>query len=156
MRIPKQLKVFILGVVLLLSCSGAAHAADPDDVMGVWLNQEKDGKIEIYRCGDVYCGRIVWLKEPNYPEDSKEGIPGSQKLDHHNPKQSMRSRPVLGLQIMEGFRFAGDNRWRDGRIYDPKTGKTYRGKITLSSPDQLDLRGYIGISLIGRTSTWTR
>jgi uncharacterized protein (DUF2147 family) len=69
---------------------------------------------------------------------------------------ALKKTPIIGLQIVYDFTFAGDGLWKDGRVYDPKNGKTYRGKMTLISPQQLDLRGYIGISLLGRTTTWTR
>ena len=150
-------KLVILAVTLFLcSVSASLFAAEGDDIVGVWLNQEKDANIEIYMCGEQYCGKIVWLKEPNYLPDSKDGVPGTPKLDHNNPDQELRNVPVLGLQIMHGFTYVGKNRWKKGKIYDPKNGKTYSAKIKLVSPNQLDLRGYIGISLIGRTAAWTR
>lgn len=145
---------FLVGFFLLIAAS--LFAAGPDDVLGVWLNQEKDAKIEIVKCGEKYCGKVVWLKEPNYPPDSKEGIPGTPKLDHNNPHPVLRKAPVIGLQIMRDFTFAGDDLWKSGKVYDPKNGKTYSGKMTLVSPTELHLRGFIGISLLGRTATWTR
>jgi uncharacterized protein (DUF2147 family) len=57
---------------------------------------------------------------------------------------------------LSGFKFAGDNLWEDGTIYDPENGKTYRCKITLESPNRLNVRGFVGISLFGRTTVWTR
>ncbi len=149
-----KIVALIPGIILALSVS--AHAAGADDILGVWNNQEKDAKIEIVKCGDAYCGKIVWLKEPVYPPGSNEGVPGTPKLDHNNPDPALKKRPVMGLEIMHGFTFSGGSRWKGGKIYDPKNGKTYSAKITLVSPARLDLRGYIGISLIGRTSAWTR
>jgi uncharacterized protein (DUF2147 family) len=140
----------------LLLLSPPAVYAGADDILGIWLNQEKDAKIELLKCGDKYCGKIVWLKEPNYPEGSREGIPGTQKLDHNNPRENLRSVPRLGLQIAYDFTYAGDNVWKDGKVYDPKNGRTYSGKLTLVLPNQLNLRGFIGISLLGRTAIWTR
>jgi uncharacterized protein (DUF2147 family) len=140
----------------ILLVSPAAFAATADDILGVWFNSEKDAQIEIAKCGEKYCGTVVWLKEPNYPEGSKDGIPGTPKIDHHNPDPSLRKTPIIGLQIVYDFSYAGENLWKDGRVYDPKNGKTYKGKMTLVSPMRLDLRGYIGIALIGRTATWTR
>jgi uncharacterized protein (DUF2147 family) len=151
-----RVRIVLLSFVLATLTAGAAIATNADDIVGVWLNGEKDAQIEIFKCGEKYCGKIVWLKVPNYPEGSKDGIPGMLKLDHHNPDPAHRRDPIIGLQIIHDFVFAGDDRWKDGRVYDPKNGKTYRGKMTLVSPRQLDLRGYIGISLIGRTATWTR
>lgn len=152
----KQGSISVLFVCMLLAIAAVAFAANPEDILGVWDNQEKDGKIEIFKCGDKYCGKIVWLKEPTYPADSKDGTPGTPKLDHKNPKPELRKVPTLGLQIMRDFTFSGDNVWKGGKVYDPKSGNTYSGKMTLVSPTQLKLRGFIGISLFGRTDVWTR
>ena len=141
-----------------LVITGAAFAAapGPDDILGVWNNEEQDAKIEIYPCGDRYCGRIVQLKEPLYPAGSPDGVPGSPKLDRNNPDAALRKAPIIGLEIVRGFSFAGENTWKGGQVYDPKNGRTYSGRMTLVSPLRLDLRGYVGISLLGRTTTWTR
>jgi uncharacterized protein (DUF2147 family) len=143
-------------ILSVLLCAATALGATGDDILGVWNNQEKDAKIEILKCGEKYCGRIVWLKEPNYPEGSKDGTPGSPRVDRHNPRPELRTTPTIGLRIANDFTYAGGNRWADGTVYDPKNGKTYSGKMTLASPNQLDLRGFIGISLLGRTTSWTR
>ncbi|HXY53993.1 MAG TPA: DUF2147 domain-containing protein [Nitrospirota bacterium] len=132
------------------------YAAGADDILGVWNNEEKDAKIEIFKCGEKYCGKIVWLKEPNYLEGSNEGPPGAPRLDRNNPDPTQRARPVMGLRIMHDFAYTGDRLWKGGKVYDPKNGKTYSGKMTLVSPGQLNLRGFIGISIIGRTAVWTR
>ncbi|HAR46316.1 MAG: hypothetical protein A2X56_06850 [Nitrospirae bacterium GWC2_57_13] len=145
---------FMLFCILLPATVYSAGGADA--IVGVWWNQEKDAHIELYKCGQEYCGRIVWLKEPDYPADSREGVPGTAKLDHNNPDPALRKIPVVGLRIVHGLSFVGDDRWKGGKIYDPKNGKTYSSKITLVSPERLDLRGYIGISLIGRTAVWER
>ncbi len=149
----KRLLIFLL---MYLTLSAIVHAAVGDDVLGVWLNQEKDAKIEVFKCGERYCGKIIWLKEPDYPEGSKDGVPGTPKLDHNNPESSLRKIPVIGLVIMRDFEYSGEHLFKNGKVYDPKNGKTYSGKMALVSPDQLNLRGYIGISLIGRTARWTR
>jgi uncharacterized protein (DUF2147 family) len=149
-------KIILTATVILQMIAATAYAVGTDDILGVWNNQEKDAKIEIVRCADKYCGKIVLLKVPNYPEGSDEGIPGTPKVDHHNPDKSLRRSPIMGLQIVHDFSYAGENKWTDGRVYDPKNGRTYSGKLTLVSPAQLNLRGFIGISLIGRTAIWTR
>ncbi len=147
----------LMALLAILVClSATALAANSDDILGVWLNGDKDAKIQIYKCADKYCGKIVWLKEPNYPPNSKDGIPGTPKLDHNNPDKNLRKTPVMGLVIVRDFSFSGDNLWKNGKVYDPKVGKTYSAKMTLVSPTQLNLRGFIGFSWIGRTDVWTR
>lgn len=152
----KKRSLFLVFSLIMLLANAPAFAAGPDDILGVWLNQEKDANIEIFRCGEKYCGKVVRLKDPHYPEGSKDGVPGTPKLDHNNPNPELRKAPVIGLQIVHDFAFAGDNRWKGGKVYDPKNGKTYSGKMTLVSPNELHLRGFIGISLIGRTAVWSR
>ncbi len=134
----------------------SAYGTGSDDILGVWNNEERDAKIEIYKCGNKYCGQVIWLKEPNYPEGSKEGTAGTPRLDHNNPDPSLRKTPIIGLNIVHDFSSTDDHTWFSGAVYDPKNENTYRGKMTLISPDQLNLRGFVGIPLFGRTTTWTR
>jgi uncharacterized protein (DUF2147 family) len=149
-------KIISLGFLVMMLAAMPAYAASADSILGIWNNEEKDAKIEIFKCAEKYCGKIVWLKMPSYPADSKDGVPGTQKIDLNNSNIALRARPILGLEIAHDFIYNGDNKWLNGTIYDPKNGKTYSGKMILVLPDQLDLRGFIGISLIGRTTTWTR
>lgn len=150
----KRCMLIVFTSIILATAS--AYAAGPYDILGVWSTEERDAKIEIYKCGIKYCGKIVWLKEPTYPAGSKEGIPNTPMLDHNNPDPELRKTPLVGLPILLDFVFAGDNSWKNGRIYNSDNGKTYSGKLTLVSPNQLNVRGFIGISLIGGTTTWTR
>ena len=123
---------------------------DADKIVGVWKNGEGTGMVKIYKNGDHYQGKIVWLKEPIDPET------GKPKLDKNHPVDSVRNRPVIGLINTWGFVYKGEKTWEDGKIYDPKNGNTYSCTIKLKNENTLDVRGYIGISLIGRTDTWTR
>ncbi len=140
----------------ILWVTNTCSAADGDNILGVWNNEEKDAKIEIFKCDEKYCGKIISLNEPNYPSGSKEGKPGSPRLDDKNPDAAKRSKPIIGLQIVNNFIFAGNGVWKDGTVYDPKTGNTYHGKMTLVSMHKLVLRGFVGIPLFGRSTTWTR
>jgi len=147
--------MFIVFTSVLLAAA-VASAAGPDDILGLWNTEKKDAKIEIYKCGAKYCGKIAWLKEPTYSADSKDGVPGTPILDHNNPNPDLRKKPLIGLRILINFVFVGDNLWKNGKIYNSDNGKIYSGKMTLISPDQLNVRGFIGISLIGGSTTWTR
>ena len=150
-------RLWIVSFALLLALAIApAAVAGPDDVLGKWLNGKKTAHVEIYKAEGKYYGRIVWLKEPVYPTDDKKGMAGKTKVDRENPDAAKRSQPIMGLVMLRDFVFAKDNLWEEGFIYDPENGKTYKCKMTLTSPDVLDVRGFIGFSLIGRTDTWTR
>jgi uncharacterized protein (DUF2147 family) len=141
--------------LLFIAATIPAWAAS-DSIVGVWLNGGKDAHIDISKCGHKYCGKLVWLKEPLYPQGSKAGTPGTPKLDDKNPDKSRKSVPLMGLEIVKDLQFAGDDSWKGGTIYDPDSGKTYNSKAKLVSPNELDLRGFIGFSMLGRTEKWTR
>ncbi len=124
-----------------------AQAQDP--VLGRWENPSGEGRIEIVKSGDEYTGKLYWIKEPNGPD-------GKPKKDENNPDESKRSRPLQGLQLFSGFKKTGDKVYEEGEIYDPKSGKTYSCKMTVKGSDRLDIRGYVGVSLIGRTETFKK
>ncbi len=151
----KFIKMILAAACLLLVCVVAVRAAEKD-IIGTWDVESKDAKMEIFKCGDRYCGRLAWLKDPVYTPQEDKARAGRPKLDDNNPNRSLRNRPLLGLQIMSNFRYIGDNRWVDGKVYDPESGNVYSAKMTLVSKDRLDLRGYVLFSLLGRTNTWTR
>lgn len=147
MPITQRLSLFCLAILISL----ISFAQDESDkITGVWKNGEGTGMIKIYKNGTTYQGKIVWLKEPIDPET------GHPKLDKNHPDKSNHSRPIIGLINTWGFKYKGEKVWEDGKIYDPKTGKTYDCTIKMKNDNILHVRGYIGISLIGRTDTWTR
>ncbi|MFC5408621.1 DUF2147 domain-containing protein [Larkinella bovis] len=147
------MKSFPLLIVFLFIAStlpAFTPATNPDAVLGTWLNGTKRGHIQIYKKGDQYFGKLVWLKEPNDP------VTGKPRTDVKNSQSSLRTRPLVGLDVMQGFIYDGGKVWADGNIYNPEDGKEYSCKLTLKDPNTLDVRGYIGISLIGKSQIWTR
>lgn len=134
-------------LVCLLATRLVAFAQDP--IERLWYNQEKTAKIQVFKATDgKFYGKIVWLKEPNNEQ-------GKPKTDVNNPKKERQNDPVLGMQILKGFVKDGAKEYTDGTIYDPKNGKTYSCKIN-NKGNTLDVRGYVGISLLGRTTVWTK
>ena len=139
----------IVPVLMLLASVVGTHVvkAQSDKIEGVWLNEEKDAKIQIYKARDgKFYGKIVWLKDP-----TENGKP---KTDKKNPKDQMKTQPLVELVILKGFNMDG-NTYEDGTIYDPNNGKTYDCKMTYKGKT-LAIRGFIGLSLFGRTTIWER
>jgi uncharacterized protein (DUF2147 family) len=139
-----------LVLLLCLFLASFSPAVSPDDVLGTWLTAGDDpAQVSIYKLNGKYHGKITWLKFPT--ED------GKPRTDKNNPDALARNKPVIGLVIVKDFVWdGGAGKWNDGNVYDPKSGNTYSGYLHLESADRLKLRGYIGITLVGRTEYWTR
>lgn len=147
--------LMIVAAGIFTATNVSAQEYNADDLLGIWLNEDEDAHIEIYKEGDYYFGKIIWLK---FPIDDETGKP---KLDKHNPDPDLQKRPSLGIQLLTNFEWDEDpgekgDEWDEGEIYDPKSGKTYNCYIIMKEYDLLKIRGYIGISLIGKTTYWTR
>lgn len=140
-------RAFFSGLMLSLLFTAPAFAK-PAPVEGLWLNEEGDGAIEIRLGKD---GKLYGVGA---------AVPGSKakdRLDVNNPDPKLRSRSLSGAKILWGFEADNAERteWVDGSIYDPGNGKTYSCKMELDG-GKLKIRGYVGISLFGRTAVWTR
>lgn len=134
-----------LAAISLVTVSCASYAQDA--IERTWYNHEKTGKVKIFKATDgKYYGKLVWLK---VAEEN-----GKPRVDKNNPDAAHRNDPLMGMQLLKGFTKDDDRHFSGGTIYDPKNGKTYSCKITRNG-NTLDVRGYVGISLIGRTTTWT-
>jgi len=150
----KKLNLIMLMFFAFCFFGSKAQTYKADDVVGIWFNEEKTAKIQIFSEDNKYFGRIVWMKTPL---DEETGKP---KLDKENPDESLRSRPRMNMIIMKNFVFDKDDEWESGSIYDPDSGKTYKCYMKFESQEknQLNIRGYIGRAWmgLGRTSYWTK
>lgn len=149
--IKQSLWLTLSGIFMLLIGSAfSVSSNDPDAIVGVWKTGDGNAMVRIYKNGEKYQGKIVWLKEPIDPET------GKPKLDKNHSDEASRKRPILGLINIWGFTQTEKNVWEEGNIYDPKNGSTYSCTIKMTNPKTLEVRGYIGVSLIGRTDVWTK
>jgi uncharacterized protein (DUF2147 family) len=141
------MRTLINVVALFILAWPVASTADVSDVNGTWLSGDGDGLIAVRVEGTRLSAKILGSRS------NQEDRPTT---DVHNPDPMLRNRPLIGLELFEGFRNEGDGEWSGGTIYDPNNGKTYSCKLKLIGPDTLNVRGFIGISLIGRSETWKR
>lgn len=144
-------------IVLAVVCAGPALA---DGITGYWrtpVPHHRDSVVQIFKHGDVYDGRIVALEQPDYTADEHAELAGQPKMDIHNPDKAKRRRPLMGLVVLRGLKPKDKTHWSGARIYDPRNGKTYDAEATLSGDgNTLKLRGYVFVSLLGKTQAWTR
>lgn len=142
-------RILTMAAVMLFALAGAQNTAEGDKILGIWQTGSGKGRIQITRYGEnKYGGKLIWLREPNDEN-------GNPKLDFKNPDPAKRKNTKIGLNNLLGFTYEGESKYENGTIYDPENGKTYKCVMTLAG-DVLHVRGYIGITMIGRTDTWTR
>ncbi len=138
--------VIVLSGLVIAAPVAEAQTGDRDaTACGAWRTADEEGLVYIYRVADgTFAGKII-------------GGAGADR-DGKNPDPALRSRPLLGLVIMRGFRYGKDGLWEAGQIYDPDTGNSYRSRFHLDPKDatKLLLRGYVGAPAFGRSEEWRR
>ena len=118
------------------------------DVVGKWKLEDGSAIVEVYQEGDVFNGKIVWLKNPTEAD-------GSPAVDSNNPDAKLRSRQLIGLNMLSGLKQKGGE-YSGGSIYDPGNGKTYNCSMKVEG-DILKVRGSLDKrGLLGRTMDWFR
>ena len=140
-----MVKKVILGAFLVFAPLTALLA---EDVVGEWKLSDGSAIVEVYQSGDVYNGKIVWLKNPTKAD-------GSPAVDNNNPDAKLRSRQLIGLNMLSNLK-KGDKEYSGGSIYDPGNGKTYNCSMKVEG-DVLKVRGSLDKrGLLGRTMDWFR
>ena len=148
----KLLLILLIFFALHSMAQKSGNFAESDKIEGVWMIQDKDAKIKIYRAvNGKYYGKIVWLK---YPTDAN----GNPVKDSFNPDPKLKNRDKMGIMILNGFTYdADDKEYVDGTVYSSKDGNTYSGYLYLIDKDHLFMKGYIlGMRFLGKENTWTR
>jgi len=146
MKIVK--KILLVVMVLVFADRRANAQINPADrIKGIWLTEKKDGKIEIFRTGNTYSGKLIW---GNTVLDEN----GRPKHDVNNPDPKLKTRLLQGMVMLTGLVYE-DGKWRNGRIYNGLTGKSYNVIVTIKG-NTLELRGYIGFPIFGETTVWQR
>ncbi len=120
-----------------------------EDAVGVWLSENSKEKVRIFKRGDKYYGKMIWMEN----EYDKEG---NRLVDKHNPDPKLRGRPMVGIEFLIGFKYVGNGWFTGGQVYDMDSGSTYSARIHLPNKNTAKLRGYIGIPLFGRTEVCTK
>jgi uncharacterized protein (DUF2147 family) len=151
---------FVLFLAPLASVAAEDGVADSPlaaGIVGDWLVETRDAVIHIERVGDEYQGYIRWQLHDTYGPEDGPALNGKIVTDRNNPNPALRERPLTGLRLLTDLRYdAANNKWTGGRVYNSDNGKTYNCLVRLLSPDRLQLRGYIGISLFGGNTVWSR
>ena len=123
--------IFLLVISFYTTQFSQSFPGNADAITGKWLMPDKMGTLEIFKCDDLYCGKIIEITEK--AED------GGPLLDIENPDEDLQNRPVLGLQVMSDFKYDGDNLWNDGTFYISRKGKEASPDFILIDDDHLNI-----------------
>lgn len=132
--------VFFVGFTIPINIKAQQKA---DNIIGTYMTPENKAMVEIIKRDNKYFGKLAWIET--------EG-----KLDSNNPVASEKTKPLKGMEFLKNFTFDGKNTWGNGTVYNAQNGKTYNCKITCDEKGNLNVRGYLGVSLIGQTSMWVK
>ena len=137
------MKRFIISAILTCMATLVfAQTTDGDKILGTYMSENKTGKVQVTKQNGKYIGTLVWTS-----------IEGAK--DEKNPDSSLKTRTLKGSVILKDMSYV-DSVWKNGTIYDPESGNTYKATIKIKPDGTLTLRGYIGVPALGRNSTWTR
>jgi uncharacterized protein (DUF2147 family) len=141
----QRVRVWYAVIIGCLFSTGVFAQPVNDSIIGKWYVEDKTALFDFYRIGSEYRARLLPLAKPDM-------------VDANNPVDSLKNRKLSGATLIYGLVYdAKKNRWNGGRVYNPENGKTYFCYCMFSSAGtQLFFRGYLGVSILGRTQTWTR
>jgi uncharacterized protein (DUF2147 family) len=133
-------------------------SAQQSGVMGTWLTASGSAHVKIGPCPDAasgpLCGTVVQLINPKAPNGQPLAPEAATDVRNENPE--LRSRKVIGMPLLWGFKMTDPNTYEGGHIYNGEDGKTYSANISLQPDGKLRLRGFIGTPMFGQTQLWTR
>lgn len=141
-----MIRLFLAALLLITLPALLEARANPPT--GLWLTEKQGVIVRLYECGpETLCGRTVWIKKKTFKD-------GSPRLDAKNPDSTLRDRPWCGIEVITGLRPDGEGGWDKGKVYDPKTGRTFDFRVERTT-DGLKARGYLGAPFLGKTERWT-
>lgn len=138
----------LLAMTLPSGAGQPAAATAPNVFDGFWMDADGEVILELGACPAGRCGKIAWLKQPNFKN-------GGPLTDIYNPDPALRNRPVCGLDVLSGFNRQPDGTWA-GTVYVSDHGKSFSGKAEVLSPTSIKVTGYVLLPLFGQSEVWTK
>jgi uncharacterized protein (DUF2147 family) len=138
-------KVFY--TLLFVFCVFFVFGQNADAIVGTYLKADGKSKVEFFKSGETYSGKVVWLKEPNEAN-------GKPKKDVNNPNKSLREKPLLGLVTITGLKYDENGRYIDGKAYRPAEGDEVRFKVQMNNDGTISVTG--SKAIFSKTETWKK
>lgn len=124
----------------------------PNDILGKWISTKKNVVIEVYKVSNQFQAKVLWFNDSDDPSR-----PMRSRLDIHNPNKDLRSRLILGMDVLEDLIYHPEkHRWEKGRIYDASSGKHWSSVVYFNKHKQLEVKGYWKFEFLCQTLAFVR
>ncbi|UCS92734.1 DUF2147 domain-containing protein [Echinicola marina] len=140
-------KKAVYGFLLNCLMLSMVYAQEADDILGLWLTEEGEAKVLIYKNKGKYFGKITWLKRVKEHDKIRRDV--------NNKDAKLRNQALDQIHLIRSLEFK-DGKWSGGEVYDPESGETYRCLVKLLDEDRLEVRGYLGLPSFGKSLYWER
>ena len=125
---------------------------NPDAILGKWMSEDNNLEVEVYKEAGQFKARVVW-----FDDSDDKSKPWNTRLDEKNPKKQLRTRKIVGMEVLSGLSYdEDDDEWVDGVIYDSNSGKEWSSKVWINKNNLLKVRGYWLVSWLGETMTFKK
>lgn len=141
----KILFLFLFGFFLTFNAQSKG-----DQILGDWIATDNSVAVKVYKTNNQYQAKVVW-----FDEKLGSGKPMNSRYDSENPDPNLRTRKIIGMQILSGLQYnPKKNSWENGKIYDASSGRTWDSEIHISDHGTLKVRGYWKFKWIGKTMSF--
>lgn len=145
-------KLFLLPLLVFTISKTSFRLQTSDDIIGRWMSSEKNLEVSVFKVDNEYKARVIWF------DDSDDKLnPMNTRTDKMNSNKTLRSRKIIGLEVMHGLIYNADNNeWQHGWIYDSSSGKTWNAKACMTKGGQLKVRGYWHFEFLGKNMIFNK
>ena len=145
-----MIKPTLFFLFLISFCSSAQ--TKKDEVLGKWISTDKSVVVQVYKQGNDFKAKVIW-----FDERLGSGTPMNSRHDTHNPNGNLRTRKVLGMDILNGLKYNSINRrWENGKIYDASSGRTWDTFAEITDKGELYVRGFWKFAWLGKSLYFNR
>ncbi|MFC5283372.1 DUF2147 domain-containing protein [Pedobacter alpinus] len=146
-----RFKLLYLVIIITLPFKGFSFTSE-DDILGRWISTKKNVIIEVYKSSNQFKAKVIWFDDR---DDIKR--PMRTRLDIKNPDKDLKNKRILGMDVLERLSYNPDkNRWDNGLIYDPQSGKHWSSLVYFNTNMQMIVKGYWKFEFLCQTLTFNK
>ncbi len=144
--------LLFLALLIIATAFNIPSHHSTSNITGRWMSTENNLEVEIFKTGNEFKARVIW-----FDDSDDKSKPLDTRCDVKNPDEQLRTRKVIGMEVMRGLIYNPNNDdFENGRIYDASTGRNWNANALLMTNGQLRVRGYWHFQLLGQNIFFKR